>query len=611
MCGIVCYVGKRPAAPLLLDGLKRLEYRGYDSAGLAVQGDKGTRCIKSVGKIEELQAKLNNEELPGQIGIAHTRWATHGKVTEENAHPQTDDNGRIFVIHNGIIENYQSLKEELAGEGHKFKSQTDTEVLPHLIEREMSKNGNSLRDAVRKALRKVDGTFGMCILSSDHPGQVIVARRGSPIVIGVGSDEYFAASDVSALRRYTDQVIYLEDNEMAVLTLEGFEMSTFQNERVARSAETVEWEPDAAEKQGYPHFMLKEIFEQPETLKNALRGRLVPGEGVPKLGGLVPVWEKLMVCRHLIIVSCGTSYFAGLVGRYVFEELTDMLVEVELASEFRYRSLNFRPDTAVLAISQSGETADTLAALREARRKGATLLGMVNVVGSTIARETDAGIYIHAGPEIGVASTKVFTAQLALLTCMALLIGRHQRLPVTYGIELIKALEDLPAKVARVLRRADRIEAAAQKFHKYDNFLFLGRRYLFPIALEGALKLKEISYIHAEGYAAGEMKHGPIALIDENFPTVALVPRIASYDKMVSNLQEVKTRNGPVIAVATEGDDAIHELADEIITIPESHELLTPILATVSLQLFAYYCAGYRGCEIDKPRNLAKSVTVE
>ena len=611
MCGIVCYVGRRPAAPLLLEGLKRLEYRGYDSAGLVVLEGGDARCVRSVGKIAALEARARGLDLPGNVGIAHTRWATHGKPTEQNAHPHQGCGGRVFVIHNGIIENYQRLKSELVESGHGFSSETDTEVLAHLIERELSDNGNELGHAVRRALARVDGTFGIGVLSADHPGQLVVARRGSPIVLGVGSEEYFAASDVSALRRHTDQVIYLEDNEMAVITDGGFEISTFENERVSRSAETVEWEADAADKQGYPHFMLKEIFEQPETITNALRGRLVPGEGVPKLGGLDPVWDRLLACRHLVIVSCGTSYFAGMVGRYIFEQLTDVTVDVELASEFRYRALNFQSDTAVLAISQSGETADTLAAMREARRKGALLLGLVNVVGSSIARDTDAGIYIHAGPEIGVASTKCFTAQLALLTCIALLIGRHQRLPVTAGIELIKGLQRLPEQVARILHRADRIEAVAQKYYKFNNFLFLGRNYNYPIALEGALKLKEISYIHAEGTAAGEMKHGPIALIDENFPTVAVVPRAPSYDKMITNLQEVRSRNGPVIAVATEGDDEILEHADDVLTIPPAHEMLNPILATVVLQLFAYYCANFRGCEIDKPRNLAKSVTVE
>jgi len=611
MCGIVCYVGRRPAVPLLLDGLKRLEYRGYDSAGLAVLDRGDARCVRSVGKIAALEVCTREQELPGNVGIAHTRWATHGKPTEENAHPHRGCQGRVFVIHNGIIENYQGLKAELVEQGHSFNSETDTEVVAHLIERELSENGSDLGHAVRRALARVDGTFGVGVLSADHPEQLVVARRGSPIVLGVGSEEYFAASDVSALRRHTDQVIYLEDNEMAAISGEGFEISTFENERISRSAETVEWDADAVDKQGYPHFMLKEIFEQPETLTNTLRGRLVPGEGVPKLGGLEPVWDRLLECRHLVIVSCGTSYYAGMVGRYIFEQLTDVVVDVELASEFRYRALNFQPDTAVLAISQSGETADTLAAIREARRKGALLLGLVNVVGSTIARETEAGIYIHAGPEIGVASTKCFTAQLALLTCIALLIGRHQRLPVTDGIELIKGLERLPEQVTRILHRADRIEAVAQKYHKFANFLFLGRKYNFPIALEGALKLKEISYIHAEGYAAGEMKHGPIALIDEGFPTVAVVPQAPSYDKMVTNLQEVRSRNGPVIAVATEGDDGILEHADDVLYVPPAHEMLTPVLSTVVLQLFAYYCANFRGCEIDKPRNLAKSVTVE
>jgi glucosamine--fructose-6-phosphate aminotransferase (isomerizing) len=608
MCGIVCYVGKKEAEPILIEGLKRLEYRGYDSAGLAVRNGAQVHLFKSVGKISELQRKINGQSIHGRCGIAHTRWATHGEPTEENAHPHTDEAGNVFVIHNGIIENFHLLRKKLEKRGVRFRSQTDTEVLSHLIA--LNFEGN-LNEAVRKTMVQVEGTFGMAVIHRDVPDEVVVARRGSPLVIGVGEDGNFAASDVSAMIRHTNKVIYLEDNELASIFTDDVKISTVHAKHVQRATEEVEWRAEDADLNGFPHFMLKEIFEQPETVRNAVRGRLEAGEGIPKLGGLLPVWDDLRACRHLMIVACGTSYYAGCVGKYVFEKLTDMDIQVELASELRYRKLNFPPNTFVIAISQSGETADTLAAIREAKRKGARLLGIVNVVGSSISRETEAGVYNHAGPEIGVASTKIFTSQVVILTLLALLLGRHHRLSLTEGVEIIRAIEELPEKLSRVLSQANHIEAVAEKYHGFGNWLFLGRKFNYPIALEGALKLKEISYIHAEGYAAGEMKHGPIALINPEMPTVAIAPKDEMYEKMINNIHEIKSRKGPVIAITTEGDHRIREWVDEVIEIPETLDFLTPVLAVIPCQLLAYFCAKFLDREIDKPRNLAKSVTVE
>ena len=608
MCGIICYVGKKQARPILLDGLKQLEYRGYDSAGLAVQQGNDIECYRSVGKIADLEGRLNGLDINGTTGIAHTRWATHGEPTEENAHPHRDQDENVFVIHNGIIENYHTLKKKLEKKGIKFRSETDTEVLAQLIG--LNYEG-SLNEAVRKTMSQVEGTFGLAVMHRNAPGEIVIARRGSPLIIGVSEDGYFAASDVSAMVRYTNKVVHLQENELATLTTDGFSMSTAQAKPIERSMETVEWRVEDAELDGFPHFMLKEIYEQPETIKNAIRGRLEPGEGVPKLGGIMPVWDRLKECRHLVIVACGTSYYAGCVGRYIFEKLTEVDVEVELASEFRYRKLNFPPNTFIIALSQSGETADTLAAIREAKRKGASLLGIVNVVGSSISRETEAGVYNHAGPEIGVASTKIFTSQLTILTLMALLLGRHQNLSLTEGVEAIRALQALPDQVKSVLSQANHIEAIAEQYYKCGNWLYLGRKYNYPIAMEGALKLKEISYIHAEGYPAGEMKHGPIALINPDMPTVAIVTQDDMYEKMISNIQEIKSRRGPVIAIATQGDERIRELVDEVIEIPQTLQYLNPILSVVPCQLLAYYCASFLGRDIDKPRNLAKSVTVE
>ncbi|HDM10609.1 MAG: glutamine--fructose-6-phosphate transaminase (isomerizing) [Deltaproteobacteria bacterium] len=608
MCGIVCYVGTKQAKPILLNGLKQLEYRGYDSAGIAIQ--RGTRVVRyrSVGKIEELERKLHDVTLPGNTGIAHTRWATHGEPSEHNAHPHTDQEKKVFVIHNGIIENFHTIKKKLEKDGIVFGSDTDTEVLAHLIA--INFDGD-LAEAVRKTMAQVEGTFGMAVLHKNVPDQIVVARRGSPLIIGISEDGHLAASDISAMVRYTDKVVHIEDNELAVLTRDDFSISTAQATLIKRDTERVEWTAEDAELNGFPHYMLKEIYEQPDTIRNAMRGRIELGEGVPKLGGIVPVWDKLKESRHLVIVGCGTSYYAGCVGRYIFERLTEIDVEVELASEFRYRKLNFPPNTFILALSQSGETADTLAAIREAKRKGANLLGIVNVVGSSISRETDAGVYNHAGPEIGVASTKIFTSQLTILTLLALLLGRHQNLSLTEGVTAIRALQALPEQVKQVLAQAHHIEAIAEKYHKYNNWLFLGRKYNFPIAMEGALKLKEISYIHAEGYAAGEMKHGPIALVSPNMPTVAIAPMDEMYEKMISNIQEIKSRRGPVIAIISRGDEKIREMVDEVIEIPCTLDYLYPILVVVPCQLLAYYCARFLGRDIDKPRNLAKSVTVE
>jgi glutamine---fructose-6-phosphate transaminase (isomerizing) len=607
MCGIVAYVGEQDARDILMDGLKRLEYRGYDSAGIAILNSP-SYLARAVGKVAMLEQHVSRDLPTGKVGIAHTRWATHGKPTEANAHPHTDCSGKIFLAHNGIIENYQHLKKRLLAEGHKFLSETDTEVLAHLIE---SAYQGNLEAAVQKALSQVEGTFGIAVIHAEQPGQVIMARRGSPIVLGIGKGESLAASDVSALAQHTDQVVYLEDNEVARLEAGQFYITTLGNRSVSRNPTLLEMSQESMNQGQFPHFMLKEIFEQPEAVENALRGRLSHSEGVAKLGGLESVMDRLQQARHLIIISCGTSYYAGLFARYVFEALTDLTVETELASEFRYRKLNLRQNTVVLAISQSGETADTLAALREAKRKGALVLGLVNVVGSSIARETQAGVYSHAGIEVGVASTKSFVSQVTILTLMALLVGRGRDLSYEEGSTLLRGLEKIPDQIRTILTQSDRIRGLAEKYSKASHFLYIGRKYQYPIALEGALKLKEIAYIHAEGYAAGEMKHGPIALIDPAFPTMALAPEDGSYDKIVSNIQEIRAREGQIIAVTSEGNTKLGDLIDDVIEVPRSHEILTPLLTVVPLQLFAYHCAVIRGCDVDKPRNLAKSVTVE
>ncbi len=607
MCGIVAYVGPREARGVLLEGLKRLEYRGYDSSGIAILNST-PYLARAVGKVAALEQRVWSENPAGRVGIAHTRWATHGKPTEANAHPHRDCKSELFLVHNGIIENYQALKKRLAAEGHTFRSETDTEVLSHLVE---SFYQGELETAVQKALQQVQGTFGIAVIHAKHPDRIIVARRGSPIVLGIGKGEALAASDASALAQHTDEVVFLEDNEVARLEAGRYAITTLENQAVSRGTTTLEFGPEAMDRGAYPHYMLKEIFEQPEAVENALRGRINHGEGVAKLGGLESVQDRLQQARHLIIISCGTSYYAGLYARYVFEALTDLTVETELASEFRYRKLNLRQNTVVLAISQSGETADTLAALREAKRKGALVLGLVNVVGSSIARETHAGVFSHAGIEVGVASTKSFTSQLTILCLMALMMGRSRDLSYEEGAALLRGLEHVPDQIREILGQSDRIRELAVKYHGAEHFLYIGRKYQYPIALEGALKLKEIAYIHAEGYAAGEMKHGPIALIDSKFPTMAIAPEDRSYDKVASNIQEIRARDGCIVAVTSAGNTKIPALVDDVIEVPRSHEILMPLLTVVPLQLFAYHCAVLRGCDVDKPRNLAKSVTVE
>ncbi|GIW70530.1 MAG: glutamine--fructose-6-phosphate aminotransferase [isomerizing] [Planctomycetota bacterium] len=608
MCGIFGYVGSRRASPVLIEGLRQLEYRGYDSAGLAVL-DGGLKVVRTAGKIAVLERRLRGERLDGSCGVAHTRWATHGAATERNAHPHTGCRGELAVVHNGIIENHLALRRELQARGHRFQSETDTEVLAHLIEDAYE---GRLEQAVMRALARVRGAYGIAVLHREEPNRIVLARCGSPLVIGIGAGEHFAASDVTALIRYTRHVIHLEDGDVAVLEPGRFSITSMSaGAAVDREVETVDWDVDEVARGGYPHYMLKEICEQPESIRNAIRGRIVLEDGIPKLGGLEAVIEQVRRCRHLVIVSCGTSFYAGMVGRYLMEEFTDLTVEVELASEFRYRRLQLGERTMVLAISQSGETADTLAAVREAKRKGALCLGLVNAVGSSIARETHAGVYMHAGPEIGVASTKAFTSELVILTLMALLFGRHRRLSLFEGRRVLEELQRLPELVARVLEQRQQIRELAERFADCEHFLYIGRRFSYPIALEGALKLKEIVYVHAEGYAAGEMKHGPLALIDPSYVCVALCPRNEVQDKTLSNMQEVRARGGRMIALTTEGDPAARELADAVIEVPATLECLSPVLEVVPLQLFAYDLAVLRGRDVDKPRNLAKSVTVE
>jgi glutamine---fructose-6-phosphate transaminase (isomerizing) len=610
MCGIVGYVGHRSCLPILVEGIKRLEYRGYDSAGVAVQNATGLRVVKAAGKIRELESRLAKEPLAGTSGIAHTRWATHGAPTDANAHPHTGNNGRVALVHNGIIENYAVLKSALVSEGHTFRTETDTEVLAHLVEKHL-KRGLKLEQAVGAALDMVEGTYGIAVMCADEPGTVVGARKGSPLVVGIADGEYFLASDVAPIVSHTRQVVYLDDGEMAVLTPDGFHTATIGQVPVDKAVQEVEWDLGKIEKGGFPHFMLKEIFEQPESVRDSMRGRVVAEEGLARLGGLNMTAEELLGIKRIIILGCGTSWHAGLIGEYMLEEHARIPVEVEYASEFRYRNPIVDEGTTVLVISQSGETADTLAAMREARRKGARSLGIVNVVGSTIARESDGGVYIHAGPEIGVASTKAFTSQVTVLALLTLALGRQRAISGEQGIELARELEAIPRKIREILERSDAVKAIAEKHYQHDNFIYLGRGTNFPVALEGALKLKEISYIHAEGYPAAEMKHGPIALIDENMPVVFICPRDSAYEKVMSNMSEVRARSGRIIAIATEGDHEIHSRADHVIEIPNTLPMLQPLLSVVPLQLLAYHVAVLRGCDVDQPRNLAKSVTVE
>jgi len=610
MCGIVGYLGKKPASSIILNGLKGLEYRGYDSAGIATIEYGKLEISKRAGKVADLEKVISHAKLHSTIGIGHTRWATHGEPNDINAHPHTDASGSIALIHNGIIENYLAIKKKLLTDGYTFQSDTDSEVLAVFIG-DIYKRTKDLELSVRLALNEIDGTFGIVVISTHEPDTLIAARRGSPIVLGIGDNEYIVASDASAIIEHTRQVIYLSDNEMAVIHRDSYTTKTIANETTTGEIHEIEFDLQSIQKGNYEHFMLKEIYEQPSTFRDAMRGRLLIEEGNVKLGGLRNVADKLRNARRIIFLACGTSWHSALVGEYMIERLAQIPVEVEYASEFRYRSPIIYPDDVVIAISQSGETADTLAALREAKLKGATVLGIVNVVGSSIARETDAGIYSHAGPEIGVASTKAFTSQLAVLSLLALYLGRTRNVSSVEGKRIAEALTAIPEKIQYILEHAEQVREIAKEYSNAQNFLYLGRGYNFPVALEGALKLKEISYIHAEGYPAAEMKHGPIALIDENMPVVFIATKDEIYDKVLSGIEEVRARKGKVIAIASEGDSHIGKVANHVIYIPNTLPMLMPVLSVIPLQLLAYYTAVERGCNVDMPRNLAKSVTVE
>ncbi|MDP3775202.1 MAG: glutamine--fructose-6-phosphate transaminase (isomerizing) [Gemmatimonadales bacterium] len=608
MCGIVGYVGPKQAMPLLMEGLKRLEYRGYDSAGIAVVADGRLTVLKAAGKIAMLESQIGRTPVKGTTGIAHTRWATHGAPTTKNAHPHTDCGDVVAVVHNGIIENSTALRTMLRERGHKFVSETDTEVIAHLIEQFYT---GRLEDAVGAALRELEGAYGIAVVSAREPDTMVAARKGSPLLIGVGDGENFVASDPSAVLAHTRSVVYLDDGELAVVRPSGYRLMDGHATPLTKEISQIDWDLATIERGGYAHFMLKEICEQPESLRNTLRGRLLEEEGTARLGGLNLTDEQLGKIDRIVITACGTSWHAGLVGEYMLEEVARLPVEVEYASEFRYRNPIVDDRTLVIVISQSGETADTLAALREAKRRGARTIGIVNQVGSTIAREVDSGIFLHAGPEIGVASTKAFTSQIAALALFTLKLGRLRALSILQGREIVSALKKLPEQLEVVLAKQAEIEALAERYVRVSNVLYLGRGCNFPVALEGALKLKEISYIHAEGYPAAEMKHGPIALIDELMPVIFVAPRDGVHGKIVSNIEEVRARGGRVIAVVTEGDTVITPLVDHVITIPDTMDMLTPVLTSVPLQLLAYFVAVRRGCNVDQPRNLAKSVTVE
>ncbi len=613
MCGIVGYVGDRKASDILLKGLKRLEYRGYDSAGIALING-GVNIFKKQGKVAELEKLLEGEDLHCTVGIGHTRWATHGEPNDVNAHPHYSSDKKLAIIHNGIIENYTTLKKDLEQRGHQFESETDSEVFIHFIEEIQKDHKCSLEEAVRLAMTQVIGAYAIVILSLENPNQLIAARKGSPLVIGVGKDnsEFFLASDATPIIEYTKDVVYLNDEEIAVIRDKQLQVLNLDAVRLNPYIFTLDMELEAIEKGGYDHFMLKEIFEQPKSIQDCLRGRLVVSSEHAALGGIQKYLPDLLNAPRIIILGCGTSWHAGLVAEYIIEELTRIPVEVEYASEFRYRNPIVNKGDVVIAISQSGETADTLAAIELAKSKGAVILGICNVVGSSIARASHEGAYTHAGPEIGVASTKAFTAQLTVLTLMALMLAKkRQTLSHNQYMDLLKSLDQVPVLVEKCLKLNDKVEKIATKFKNATNFLYLGRGYNFPVALEGALKLKEISYIHAEGYPAAEMKHGPIALIDEAMPVVFIATRDKSYDKIVSNIQEVKARKGEVIAVVTEGDALIPKMVDYVLEVPDVHETLMPMVAVIPLQLLAYHIALMRGCNVDQPRNLAKSVTVE
>ena len=612
MCGIVGYIGKRNATPIIIEGIKRLEYRGYDSSGIAILNDENElKIFKEAGKIVELERALPSPKKTfGNVGIAHTRWATHGKANKINAHPHTDCEGNIAIVHNGIIENYTNLRKKLESQGHKFLSDTDTEVLVHLIEH-FTKKDEDFTLAVQSALKLVEGTYGIAVINKNNPGKIVAARKGSPLILGIGDDEYFITSDVTAIIIHTKKVIYLEDDEVVTLDHDGYQITNLQNENIEADISIVDWDVSSIDKGDYKHFMLKEIFEQPSSIYNAFRGRLYNSLSTVKLGGLNMTNQELKRIKKLQIIACGTSWHAALIGKHIIESLARIPVEVEYASEYRYRNPIIHEDTIVLAISQSGETADTLAGLREAQAKGARVYGITNTIGSTIARESDGGVYIHAGVEIGVASTKAFTSQVTILSILAVLLGRMKDLQPTFGKAFIKELSSIPEKVELILQQNDEIRKIAETIKDNTNALYLGRGINYPVALEGALKLKEISYIHAEGYPAAEMKHGPIALIDESMPVIAIAPDDVIYDKIISNLEEVRARNGRIISIANVGDDKIKNISESVIYIPKTMVTLQPLLTVIPLQLLAYHVADLRDLDVDQPRNLAKSVTVE
>ena len=611
MCGIVGYIGHRQVRDLLLTGLQRLEYRGYDSAGVAIIDEGQLVVRKQKGKVSELKSTLNGDALAGTLGVGHTRWATHGFPSDQNAHPHVSNHGEFALVHNGIIENYGTIREKLKRKGYSFTSQTDTEALVHLIDDVWKTSDLPLEEAVRQALTQIVGTYGIVVVSASEPDLLIAARKGSPLILGVGEGEYVIASDAAAVVEHTRQVVYLNDGELVLVRRGGFEVRSINNERLDKQIHELEWDLEEIEKSGFDHFMLKEIMEQPVALENAMRGRVRLEDNRIKLGGLIDVMDQIREADRIIIVACGTSWHAGLVGEYLIEEFARIPVEVEYASEFRYRSPILREKDVVIAISQSGETADTLAAVREAKQQGILCIGICNVVGSTIARETNAGVYLHAGPEIGVASTKAFTAQVTVLTMLALKLAEGRTLSDAEMAQALQALASVPEKVRMVLETKDEVEKIAQMFRFASNFLYLGRGYNFPVALEGALKLKEISYIHAEGYPAAEMKHGPIALIDRFMPVVVVAMKDRTYDKVVSNIEEVAAREGTVIAITDDDNHELDELCEYVIRVPKTPDFLDPLLTVVPLQLLSYHVAVMRGCDVDQPRNLAKSVTVE
>ncbi len=610
MCGIIGYVGHREAEPIMVEGLRRLEYRGYDSAGLATVTGHTLHLRKRAGRVAELMQYLGERPAPGCIGISHTRWATHGPATDGNAHPHLSADGMVAVVHNGVIENYSALKRQLQAEGVVFQSETDTEVIVQLIARHLQHAGD-LVEAVCQVLPMLKGTYGLVVLSPNNPDLIVGARLGSPLVLGIGESEHFLASDPAALVGMTDKVVYLKDHQVCVLTAESWHVQDSERTPVSASIHEINWDPGEADKALFEHYMLKEIYEQPEALENAMRGRLDDADASAHFGGLNLDIQQIRRAERLILTGCGTSCHAALVGEYLIEEFARIPVEVEYASEFRYRNPPIDRNTIVIAITQSGETADTLAALRESKRKGHPTLALCNVVGSSIAREADGGVYLHAGPEIGVASTKAFSSQVTVLAMLALFLGRMRHLSSPQGARMIRELRGLPDAIRCTLSCHDHVRTIAQRYFRVNNFLYLGRQYLYPVALEGALKLKEISYIHAEGYPAAEMKHGPIALVEPDTPSVFLIPRGAVFEKVMSNLEEIKARGGPVIAIACEGDEEVAERADDVIFVPDVPEYLQPLVSVVPLQLLAYHIALLRGCDVDKPRNLAKSVTVE